>query len=152
MKDIVKIKLRYNRVNSVIDIELSESTVKDILGKLEFEIISENDDNIELLVPSFRPDIEREIDVIEEVARIIGYDNIPPSEHALIPLSASPDNNESQNIKLKNMLVGFGFNEIYTNSLMPYELWKLSGDIDEPVRVTNPISMDMECLRSSLMP
>ncbi len=150
--DKVKIRLRQKSVNSVIGMEVSETTVKEILNRLEYEIRSEKDDNYELLVPSFRPDVEREIDVIEEVARIVGYDKIPPSEHALIPLSSSPNNNESQNIKLKNMLVGFGFNEIYTNSLMPYKLWKLSGDSDEPVRVTNPISMDMECLRSSLMP
>ena len=148
----IKIQLRQKRINSVIGMEISESKVKDIVNRLEFEIKSENEDSIELIVPTFRPDVEREIDVIEEVARIIGYDNIPPSEHALIPLSTSLNNNESNNIKLKNMLVGFGFNEIYTNSLMPYELWELSGDNNSPVKVTNPISLDMECLRASLMP
>ena len=148
----IKIQLRQKRINSVIGMEISESKVKDIVNRLEFEIKSENEDSIELIVPTFRPDVEREIDVIEEVARIIGYDNIPPSEHALIPLSTSLNNNESNNIKLKNMLVGFGFNEIYTNSLMPYDLWKLSGDNNSPVKVTNPISLDMECLRASLMP
>ncbi len=148
----IKIQLRQKRINSVIGMEISESKVKDILNRLEFEVKSENKESIELLVPTFRPDVEREIDVIEEVARIIGYDNIPPSEHALIPLSTSLNNNESNNIKLKNMLVGFGFNEIYTNSLMPYELWELSGDNNSPVKVTNPISLDMECLRASLMP
>ena len=148
----IKIQLRQKRINSVIGMEISESKVKDIVNRLEFEIKSENEDSIELIVPTFRPDVEREIDVIEEVARIIGYDNIPPSKHALIPLSTSLNNNESNNIKLKNMLVGFGFNEIYTNSLMPYDLWKLSGDNNSPVKVTNPISLDMECLRASLMP
>ena len=148
----IKIQLRQKRINSIIGMEISESKVKDILNRLEFEVKSENKESIELLVPTFRPDVEREIDVIEEVARIIGYDNIPPSEHALIPLSTSLNNNESNNIKLKNMLVGFGFNEIYTNSLMPYELWELSGDNNSPVKVTNPISLDMECLRASLMP
>ena len=148
----IKIQLRQKRINSVIGMEISESKVKDILNRLEFEVKSENKESIELLVPTFRPDVEREIDVIEEVARIIGYDNIPPSKHALIPLSTSLNNNESNNIKLKNMLVGFGFNEIYTNSLMPYDLWKLSGDNNSPVKVTNPISLDMECLRASLMP
>ena len=148
----IKIQLRQKRINSIIGMEISESKVKDILNRLEFEVKSENKDSIELIVPTFRPDVEREIDVIEEVARIIGYDNIPPSKHALIPLSTSLNNNESNNIKLKNMLVGFGFNEIYTNSLMPYDLWKLSGDNNSPVKVTNPISLDMECLRASLMP
>ena len=148
----VKIQLRQKRINSVIGMEVPETTVKNILNRLEFEIKSENKEFIELLIPTFRPDVEREIDVIEEVARIIGYDNIPPSEHALIPLSTSMDSNESQNIQLKNILVGFGFNEIYTNSLMPYDLWKLSGDDNDPVKVRKPVSMDMECLRSSLMP
>ena len=148
----VKIQLRQKRINSVIGMEVPKTTVKNILNRLGFEIESEKKDIIELLIPTFRPDVEREIDVIEEIARIIGYDNIPPSEHALIPLSTSLDSNESQNIKLKNMLIGFGFNEIYTNSLLPYDLWKLAGDDNDPVKVINPVSMDMECLRSSLMP
>ena len=152
MIEKVKIQLRRKRINSVIGMEVPETTVKNILNRLEFKIKSENKDFIELLIPTFRPDVEREIDVIEEVARIIGYDNIPPSEHALIPLSTSLDSNESKNIKLKDMLIGFGFNEIYTNSLMPYDLWKISGDDNKPVKVINPVSMDMECLRSSLMP
>jgi len=148
----LKINVRYKRVNDLIGINVPEDRVRDILKRLEYEIISEKSGDITVLAPTFRPDVEREIDIIEEIARIIGYDNIPPSEYARISMNRREGSIESLNIKLKNILVGLGFTEVYTNSLMPLNLWQLAGEGQEPVKISNPISLEMECLRSSLMP
>ncbi|MCH8927561.1 MAG: phenylalanine--tRNA ligase subunit beta [Candidatus Marinimicrobia bacterium] len=150
--DKIKIHVRYKRVCDIIGMDIPEDKIKDILNRLEYETISDDEESITLLAPTFRPDVEREIDIIEEIARIIGYDNIPPSEYARISLSRSKDSTESLNIKLKNIFVGLGFTEIYTNSLMPQNLWELAGEGGEPVKISNPISLEMQYLRSSLMP
>ncbi|MCH8288467.1 MAG: phenylalanine--tRNA ligase subunit beta [Candidatus Marinimicrobia bacterium] len=144
--------LRLSRLNTIVGIEIPKKKVLEILSKLEYEIISKEKDELSLSVPSFRPDVTGEIDVIEEIARIYGYDNIPPAEVARIRLESPSNNNEVLNLRIKNILVGLGATEIYTNSLMPYEMWKLSGQDNKPVRVKNPVSREMECLRSSLMP
>jgi len=148
----IKINVRYKRISDIIGIKISNDKVKDILKRLEYETISDEKESITVLAPTFRPDVEREIDIIEEIARIIGYDNIPPSEYARISLNRAKGSAESLNIKLKNIFIGLGFTEIYTNSLMPLKLWELSGEGGEPVKISNPISLEMECLRSSLMP
>ena len=146
------VTLRYSRLNAIVGIDIANKRVLEILNKLEYEIISEDKNELSLSIPTFRPDVTGEIDVIEEIARIYGYHNIPPSEIAQISLESPSNNNEVLNLQIKNILVGLGATEIYTNSLMPYEMWKLSKPDHEPVRVKNPISSEMECLRSSLMP
>lgn len=148
----IKIDVRYKRVSNMIGMEISKENVDAILKRLEYETVSDDNKTISVLVPTFRPDVEREIDIIEEIARIIGYDNIIPSEYARISLSRTKDSSESLNIRLKNIFVGLGFTEIYSNSLMPQNLWELAGEGSDPVKISNPISLEMEYLRSSLMP
>jgi phenylalanyl-tRNA synthetase beta chain len=71
------VKLRFSRLNSIIGMEIPRDKVIEILEGLEIEVLNVDDDSVKVRVPTFRPDIEREIDLVEEVARVYGYDKIP---------------------------------------------------------------------------
>ena len=100
--------------------------------------------------PSFRPDIEREIDVIEEIARMIGYDSIPADENIYGPYRYDEPDPEKKIDPIRTTLAGFGFNQIYSNSLQNEHLSNLSGNT--PIKMMNPLSQEMAFLRTSLLP
>jgi phenylalanyl-tRNA synthetase beta chain len=110
-------------------------------------------------VPSYRPDIEREVDVIEEVARLYGYDRLPmPARMALPALAPRPDRARALRAAAADRLAGLGFRELYTNSLLPASVAEtftapvVTGRQIEPVVTANPINRDMAALRPSLLP
>lgn len=139
--------VRYSRIKRILGYEVSPSDVREILQYLGMEIIKEKPDMLEVRVPAFRPDIEREIDLIEEVARIYGYDNIPAISKINVTLEEKTDNQAFKD-KLRSAGHALGFNEIISNSLLPEELAALAG---KPVSVLNPQSSDMASLRTSLL-
>ena len=143
-----KIKLRYARVNKILGYEVEPETVRDILKRLELEIIDENKTDLTVEVPAFRHDLEREIDLIEEVARIYGYDKIPDISHVNVTLSVKVDETSSKE-KVRDLLVGLGYREIITNSLLNKELSEKFG---KPLSVLNPQSAEMTNPRTSLLP
>jgi len=143
-----EVTLRLSRIKKVLGFEIPIEKVKEIFNGLEFEIISEVDDNLTYLIPAFRHDIEREIDLIEEIARIYGYDNIP--EIAKIGVSVEHRVDQSNfNDNVRNTLSSLGFYEIITNSLLNKELGSRFGN---PVGVLNPQSVEMSHIRPSLLP
>lgn len=139
--------VRYSRIRRILGYEVSPSDVREILQYLGMEITAEKPDMLEVRVPAFRPDIEREIDLIEEVARIYGYDNIPAISKINVTLEEKTDNQAFKD-KLRSAGHALGFNEIISNSLLPEELAALAG---KPVSVLNPQSSDMASLRTSLL-
>ncbi|MEE1183651.1 MAG: phenylalanine--tRNA ligase subunit beta, partial [Paludibacteraceae bacterium] len=108
-----KVQLSYAKVNSLIGKELSKETVKGILAGLEIKIASETDTELSLLVPPYRTDVRRDVDVIEDILRIYGYNNIQPgsSLQSAISYVNKPDSTTLQN-KVSDHLSGAGFNEI----------------------------------------
>lgn len=115
------ITLRYSEIERVLGIEISPEQTKSILSKLGNEIINGQSEFVEVVPPSWRRDLTREIDLIEEVARIYGYDKIP--ENARVPMAATVRKDEDRAIvKIRNVLVGAGFFEAMTTTLIP-ELW-----------------------------
>ncbi|MGE5363192.1 MAG: phenylalanine--tRNA ligase subunit beta [Bacteroidota bacterium] len=139
--------VRYSRIRRILGYEVSPSDVREILQYLGMEITAEKPDMLQVRVPAFRPDIEREIDLIEEVARIYGYDNIPAISKINVTLEEKTDNQAFKD-KLRSAGHALGFNEIISNSLLPEELAALAG---KPVSVLNPQSSDMASLRTSLL-
>ena len=111
------------------------------------------------VVPTFRPDVEREIDVIEEVARLWGFDRIPTPPRTAIPFTPPrPDREAQLRQRVEGQLVGLGFRELYTNSLLParvaetFDAAELVGVEMEPAVTVNAISREMAALRPSLLP
>lgn len=115
----------------------------------------------DVTVPSFRPDVEREIDVIEEIARLFGYDNIPEPTHSRIPnFTPGMASDRQLRERLRDVLSGVGFRETYTNSMLPVETAERFNDPALPggryggevVETMNPITTEMAALRPSLLP
>ncbi len=145
----VKLELRPSRVNQILDTELSSPTMLDVLNNLEFKVQPGKNLNVE--VPTFRPDITREIDVIEEIARINGYDKIPVRMRAGGDLVTSRNDADVFAQRLQQVILAQGYFEVVTNSIGDPRHFTLT-DPDVPtVEILNPISEDLKCLRPSLM-
>ncbi|MBZ0179003.1 MAG: phenylalanine--tRNA ligase subunit beta [Melioribacteraceae bacterium] len=142
------LELRYERIEKILGYSIQNDTVKNILLRLGFGIVDENESGVKVQVPSYRRDVEREIDLIEEIARIYGYDKIPVIDS--IQISLDENMNQMEFVEnLKNKLIAFGFNEIVTNSLWNYDR---SSKFGNPVRILNPQNNDMTHLRTSMIP
>ena len=148
----LELSLRVSRVNQILGVDIDEEWIINKLNRLEITSKRNGSGTIECLIPSFRPDIEREIDLIEEIGRLYDYNNIPSPTNG-INLSSSPFSDwELDKQKIIESLVGLGFNEIYSNSLISEAEASLYGDLDQMVATLNPLTKDMTTLRPSLLP
>ncbi|RMD50371.1 MAG: phenylalanine--tRNA ligase subunit beta, partial [Ignavibacteria bacterium] len=143
-----KVTLRYARITKVLGFEISVEEVHGILKGLGFELTEIDPEKLEVEVPLFRHDIEREIDLIEEVARIYGYNKIPLVEEINIPLKPKIDQSEYRD-EVRAILTGLGFNEILTNSMLNQER---ASEFGKSIPVLSPQSSEMSNLRTSLIP
>lgn len=143
-----EINFRYNRLNEILGYFIPVETVDNILLSLGFNIKQKNENDIKLISPTFRPDIEREIDVIEEIARIYGYDKIPAVEKISVTLGERKDDSDFLDL-IRNVLTGFGLYEIMCVPLIDLKTAEENGI---PVPLMNPLSTDMSHLRTSLIP
>ena len=148
------INFSFNNLNKLIGEELDRNLVKSIIKNLEIKIIEENDDSLSLLVPPYRTDVRREVDVIEDVLRIYGFNSIKINNK----LNASIDSsNGITSFKLKNiisnLLVFNGFNEIMNNSLTKSELYNVNTfyKAENNVNILNPLSSDLNILRRTML-
>ncbi len=143
-----EVRIRFARVNKILGFEISKDTILEVLKKLGMKTIFESEEELHVSVPTFRPDIEREIDLIEEIARINGYDNIPTQDKISITLDEKID--EAGPIdKIRDISLSLGFFEIINNPLQSEKLSLLTGN---PIKILNPQSLDMAFLRTSLIP
>jgi len=143
------VTLRPERFNKLMGTDLKKDHMLGILNRLE--IPTENKDGVLVSeIPSFRPDIEREVDLIEEVARVYDYNNVqsPTLTHFHTP---SPFPEQEQFIRQqRRFLAQSGFREIYTNSLLPESYAEKHSNTKELIKTLNPISRDQSVLRDSL--
>ncbi len=140
--------LRFDRLNKIMGFTIEKKKVTDIIKNLGIKVTSETEEKLTAEIPAFRPDIEREIDLIEEVARINGYDNVPEIDDIKVVLEKNVDQSKYVD-NLRDKLVGLGFNEIITNSLLNNER---NIPFGKPISLMNPQSKEMSHLRTSLMP
>lgn len=146
--------LNFSNVSRIIGQELSKETIKKILVSLEIKINSMSDAGLGLIVPAYRVDVTREIDVIEEILRVYGYNNITFTQklNASISNAARTEDYKLQNI-VAEQLASVGFNEMMANSLTTPQYAKLSENLKEEFNVTmlNPLSSDLSVMRQSLL-
>nr|WP_315252050.1 phenylalanine--tRNA ligase subunit beta [uncultured Flavobacterium sp.] len=146
--------LNFKNVSRIIGQELPKDTIKQILASLEIKVNSVSDAGLGLTIPAYRVDVQREIDVIEEILRVYGYNNIVFSKKLNATVSNSPRNEDYkvQNI-VASQLNSQGFNEMMANSLTTASYIQLSETLKEDYNVTmlNPLSGDLATMRQSLL-
>ncbi len=146
----VEIALNPKRAKALIGAEISADTMTAMLEHIGIrEVRAEGEKKI-FSVPSFRVDMLQEADLIEEIVRVYGYDNIPPSEKMNATYPQSYDRLATFDDQLREMMIGFGFREILTNPLLPLD--EVKEFIENPIRTLNPVSEEMDALRPSLLP
>jgi phenylalanyl-tRNA synthetase beta chain len=149
-----EIEVSYKRINTLIGKQIEKETVKNILSSLEIGILSETDEGMLLSVPPFKVDVTREADVVEEILRIYGYNNIDFSDSLKSSLSYSrkPDPEKLQQ-KLADFLSSNGFNEILTNSLTSSAYYEKSEafSFEKCVKILNPLSSELGVMRQTLL-
>ncbi|MCL2040661.1 MAG: phenylalanine--tRNA ligase subunit beta [Bacteroidales bacterium] len=149
-----KITLTFAQTNRLIGKEIAPETIKKILLALDFEIISENDAELTLLAPYYRVDVTREADVIEEILRIYGYNNIEITDSLRASLSYQPKPNvEKIRNAVADLLAANGFYETINNSLTGQAYFQQMNSFPEThlVKILNPLSSDLNILRPSLL-
>jgi len=146
----------YDRCNKLIGDNISKEMVNAIFKNLDIKIIEEAGDSVSLEIPAYRVDVVREADVIEEVLRIYGYNNVanPAKLNTSISYFDKPDIEKVQNV-ISEFLVGLGYNETLNNSLTKSQyVDKLGGEAlksEHNVQMLNPLSLDLDVMRQSLM-
>jgi phenylalanyl-tRNA synthetase beta chain len=153
-----RLLVRASRVAAVLGTAIDRDEIRRLLEAIGFGV-SPAGEALEVVVPTFRPDIEREIDVIEEVARLFGYDRIALPGRMVLPSTAPrPDRHRGLRAAARDRLAGLGFHELFTNSLLPAATAEafaqpvLTGAPVEAVVTANAINRDMAALRPSLAP
>ncbi|HRZ32883.1 MAG TPA: phenylalanine--tRNA ligase subunit beta, partial [Flavobacterium sp.] len=149
-----QILLNFNKVNKIIGQEIPKETIKKILVSLDIKVNSVSDAGLGLIIPAYRVDVQREIDVIEEILRVYGYNNIEFTKklNATVSNSSRTEDYKVQNI-IANQLNSLGFHEMMANSLTTPDYVKLSDDLKEEfnVMMLNPLSHDLSAMRQSLL-
>ena len=149
------VAVTYEKINSLIGIVIPAETVKSIVESLEMKIVSETAEGLTLRVPVYRIDVRRDVDVIEDILRIYGYNNVEFSDHVKSSLSYETPTDHSW--KLQNLvseqLCGCGFNEILNNSLTRSAYYTGLSTYPEGhcVMLMNPLSADLNAMRQTLL-
>lgn len=151
-----KIDFSFRRCNALIGTEIDREGVKQILASLDIHVIAEDGDTATLEVPAYRVDVQREVDVIEEVLRIYGFNNVPLPEklNTSIGTSRKPDLDHYR-FTLSEMLVGKGFFEVMNNSLTSSNYVSTLGNdalrAENNVEMLNPLSQELDVMRQSML-
>lgn len=151
------ITLRPQRANALIGISLSTAEIARILTNLRFSVRELADGNLEVVAPSYRVDIEREIDLVEEIARLNGFDRIPTSMPMARISSDRPTPHQSLQRSVRDALVSLGMHEIITYSFAdPGVVDRLLLGADDPrrtmIRLANPLVEEQAVMRTTLLP
>jgi phenylalanyl-tRNA synthetase beta chain len=144
-----EVELEYKNVYRLIGKQIPHGEIKAIVAALDIHITGETAEGLSLKVPPYRVDVTRDVDVIEEILRIYGYNNIeiPTQIRASLNNSGRPDKDTIQNT-ISDILSANGFNEILSNSLTKSAY---AENIDEAVKILNPLSSDLDVMRQTLL-
>ncbi|MBW8326346.1 MAG: phenylalanine--tRNA ligase subunit beta [Prolixibacteraceae bacterium] len=149
-----KVDVTYANIKRLIGVDLGKEKIKQILDALEIRIEAETETGLSLLVPPYRVDVKRECDVIEEILRIYGYNNIelPTNVNSSLQYSVKPNPTKLRNL-VAEMLTAQGFNEIWSNSLTKTSYYENNSvhTIESTVKLFNPLSNDLGSMRQTLL-
>lgn len=143
------VELKYSNIKRIVGIEILITKVKQIILGLGIEITSESEAGLHLSVPRFKSDVTREIDVIEEIIRIHGFEHIPLQQHLKMSLNYKKGGNLREvEQTISHLLRGIGYREIMTNSLSSDKHYE---DKTQLVYLSNPLSAEMNVMRQSML-
>ena len=151
------VRLNYEYADRLIGKQLGTDTIKSIATSLEMEIVKEDAEGLDIIVPPYRVDVKRPCDVIEDILRIYGYNNveIPTELKSSLTIAEEADKNFHREDIVSEQLVGAGFNEILNNSLTAqsyYEGAELNAyPWEQTVKIMNPLSSDLGVMRQTLL-
>lgn len=146
------ISLEMPRLNAVLGTQIDAATTKDILSRLGFEVKAAGKEKLSVTVPTFRGDVAREVDLIEEVARIHGYNNVPTDTR--LSIQVIPHSRYEQVVeRTRDLLVGWGLTEVITYSIVqdtPHQKFRTFSNT-QALTIRNPIRRGEDRLRQTLM-
>ena len=149
------VTLRYEYVDNLIGKKIGNDTIKNILKSLEIEITDESADELQLLVPTYRVDVQRPCDVVEDILRVYGYNNVEFGEtlHSSLSYKGETDVKQHMQTLISEQLTATGFNEILNNSLTAISYYEGSEiyPIGNCVKLLNPLSSDLGVMRQTLL-
>lgn len=149
------VMLEYDYVDKLVGKKIGKDTIKGILKSLEIEITEESDEVLHLLVPTYRVDVQRPCDVVEDVLRVYGYNNVEFGEvlHSSLSYKGETDVKQRLQTLVSEQLTAAGFNEILNNSLTSISYYDGSSvyPVDNCVKLLNPLSSDLGVLRQTLL-
>ena len=148
------IDINFDRVTRLIGKEIEKDIIVKILEDLDIEVLATSHEGLKLLIPTFKVDVKREVDIVEEILRVYGYNNIeiPEKVNSSVSLRQKPDLEHIQNI-VSDYLVAQGFVEIMNNSLTKSAYIEKSAvfNKEQSVALLNPLSTDLNILRQTLL-
>ena len=148
-----RITLRASRANQVLGTNLSQEEMSQLLKRLHLPVVARDADALEIQTPSFRGDLEREIDLVEEIARLSGFEGIPVTLARGEVATPRPAPEVRLRRAAKELLLGMGFFEAVNYSFQSERLEALLGEPDAPaLRLANPLSEEQALMRQSLLP
>lgn len=147
------ITLTYAKLNGLIGMEIPKETVREILESLDIKVQKEDEHAMQLHVPAYRVDVQREVDVVEEILRIYGYNEVPMSGRIRASLEYSTGvSSEDLYHTLSDQLAAQGFNEIMCNSLTKSGYAEKAGfKAEQAVKLLNPLSQDLDVMRQTML-
>lgn len=149
------VTLSYDYVCNLVGKDIPADTIESILRALEIEIVKSDGRQADLLVPTYRVDVQRPCDVVEDILRIYGYNNVEPGTTVHSSLSFKSPTDVDNNLRnlISDQLTAVGFNEILNNSLTAESYYSLTDEytIDHCVRLLNPLSNDLSVMRQTLL-
>ncbi|MDF7800850.1 phenylalanine--tRNA ligase subunit beta [Pontiellaceae bacterium B1224] len=153
-KEQIKIPFSYKRIENMIGAEIAADRMREIFQTLEIGLEDDNGETAVAVVPSFRLDLEREVDLVEEIARIHGVDNIPTKTPLAKVIPTADDSRVRAVSNLRNHLQGLGVSEILNYTLVSNPLLDLFNkeNKEEREELPHPISVDQSVMRTSLIP
>ena len=148
-----KIHLSASKVNSILGLDISLDEISSILKRLGLGVRNKANKSIEVEIPSFRRDLIRPIDLVEEVARLYGYQNIPAATPQIRVASCREDLKKRCESQIKQTLVSVGLKEVINYSLISRELLsKIKMKDEKVISIRNPLSREQEIMRPTLLP
>lgn len=149
------VEVTFRKINTLIGKEIPVETVKSILASLEIEVTAETAEGLTLQVPRYRVDVQKDVDVIEEILRIYGYNNVEIGENVKSNLSYETPTDKSYKLQnlISEQLSGGGFHEIMNNSQTRSAYYEelSSYPVAHCVMLLNPLSSDLNCMRQTLL-
>ncbi len=144
------VELRYEKIEEVLGVHIERMEVEEILTRLEFRIEKLTKDGWLVRVPAHRFDVSLDVDLVEEIGRVYGYNNLPVTE-PLIRLGLKPSDESVLPVRrLRQHLVALGYQEAVTYSFVDPKVQKLLEPNVTPIALANPISVDLSVMRTSL--